>query len=60
MRQNANMESKASTFSNVMGDALFLKYGVGGLVTMGLFVFGYRDAAGFALVGGLAGSVTNE
>ena len=57
MRQNASMESKANTFRNVMGYALFLLYGVGGLITMGLFVFGYRDAAGVALLCLLAGSV---
>ena len=56
MRQNASMESKANTFRNVMGYALFLLYGVGGLITIGLFVFGYRDAAGIALLCLLAGS----
>ena len=57
MQQNICMESKANTFRDVMGYALFLLYGVGGLVTMGLFVFGYRDAAGVALLCVLAGSV---
>jgi hypothetical protein len=57
MRQNACMESKVNTFRNVMGYALFFMYGVGGLITMGLFAFGYRDAAGVALLCVLAGSV---
>jgi hypothetical protein len=57
MRQNACMQSQANTIRNVMGYALFLLYGVGGLVTMGLFVFGFKDAAGIALLCVLAGSV---
>jgi hypothetical protein len=57
MRQNAFMESQANTFRNVMAYALFFMYGVGGLITMGLFVFGYRDAAGIAFLCVLAGSV---
>jgi hypothetical protein len=51
------MHPQANTFSNVMGYALFFLYGVGGLLTVGLFVFGYRDAAGIALLCLLAGSV---
>jgi predicted PurR-regulated permease PerM len=57
MRQNVGMKSKENTVRNVIGYALFLMYAVGGLMTIGLFVFGYRDAAGLAFLCVLAGSV---
>ena len=57
MRQNARMEFKASTVRNVIGYVLFLTYGVGGLIAIGLFFLGYRNAAGIALLCVLAGSV---
>ena len=57
MRQNARMEPKATTFRNVMGYALFFMYGVGGLITIGLFIMGYRDLAGIAMLYVLGASI---
>jgi hypothetical protein len=51
------MESKENTFRNVIGYTLFLMYGVGGLLAIGLVVTGYKDAAGIALLCVMAGSV---
>jgi len=44
------MASEDSIFRVVMGYALFLMYGVGGLIAIGLFVVGYKDLAGLAVL----------
>jgi hypothetical protein len=50
-------ESNANIVRAAIGYALFLMYAVGGFLTIGLFVFGYRDAAGVALLCVIAGTV---
>jgi len=51
------MKSKANTFRNVIGYALFLMYGVGGLIAIGLFLAGQRDLAGIAMLYLLGASI---
>ena len=51
------MESRVNTVRNIIGYALFLMYGAGGLITIGLAFTGHMDLAGLALMFVLAASI---